>query len=580
MTPALPRAAWWLAAPLSLLATSAFAGPWSTVLDERANSPGYPGIATADDGTLALANRRIRRVAGRNVQETQFRTRNNGRWSSTVTLDRRFPQYPPSTYGPDVKLVLDHYVVRSGSRWVVAVLGRYSTSMLNSQGSLYAVFARSFDGATWTPWARVTPVGQMGNVDVRAGAGSTVWVGWKTSTNLAPGKVQLASFDSATFQTTTPEDVDDAIQVPMAFQGVAVAPADAGSVWVSYRAPDGLFARKRAANGTWSPRHAIVAGNDPPAHATVFADNTLWVVTSQDGIPLYKWNGSQFALDAQALFNGYNRDDGREVESLSFSMPQIARGPSGGLVVAAARSYYYELLVSPWTDRSESSLAVRTRDAAGSWGSEEIAYQRGAWNNAGGEIATSRHGVWLSATALSSLFVAEQTTSAPAPMPSREEAILRFLNEPSTDLDLLDRSASRGGVGLYRPTAQAIIAGRPFRNLYEVYDLVEVGPQSMRAIEGFVDARQALDADVLRFVNDRRTDRRTLDVTVGIDARAASWIIRFREGGRDRSVGTADDTYRPFRWIYGQTDRDALDAVPYVGRSAIQRLYDHALMQP
>lgn len=72
---------------------------------------------------------------------------------------------------------------------------------------------------------------------------------------------------------------------------------------------------------------------------------------------------------------------------------------------------------------------------------------------------------------------------------------------------------------------------------------------------------------VLALVNDVETDFELLDVDVALDRRAASNIIARRDGA-DAEAGTDDD--RPFESI------DELDAVSYVGPSALRRLEEYA----
>ncbi len=74
-------------------------------------------------------------------------------------------------------------------------------------------------------------------------------------------------------------------------------------------------------------------------------------------------------------------------------------------------------------------------------------------------------------------------------------------------------------------------------------------------------------ARVLALVNYPGTDRTTLDDAVGLDARAAQNIAAYRAGD-DGVVPSADDRY------FG--DLGELDAVPYVGDSAFQKLQAYA----
>ena len=76
---------------------------------------------------------------------------------------------------------------------------------------------------------------------------------------------------------------------------------------------------------------------------------------------------------------------------------------------------------------------------------------------------------------------------------------------------------------------------------------------------------------ILELVNDPATDEALLDIDVGLDARAAAGIIETRNGP-DGVYPSADD--EPF------TDLEALDAVPWVGTSALEKLRDWAIAHP
>ena len=74
------------------------------------------------------------------------------------------------------------------------------------------------------------------------------------------------------------------------------------------------------------------------------------------------------------------------------------------------------------------------------------------------------------------------------------------------------------------------------------------------------------NAALLLFVNSPETTLEKLDIDVALDRRAARNIVAHRNGA-DGEFGTSDDD--PFDSI------EELDRVPYVGRSALQKLRDH-----
>jgi hypothetical protein len=90
-----------------------------------------------------------------------------------------------------------------------------------------------------------------------------------------------------------------------------------------------------------------------------------------------------------------------------------------------------------------------------------------------------------------------------------------------------------------------------------------VGVSALEKLRVYSSAHGGPDAAVLTFLNTAQTTLATLDVQVGLDKRAAEAILAHRDGP-DAQPGTPDD------------DRfdsmDELDAVRFVGSSAIQKL--------
>lgn len=92
-------------------------------------------------------------------------------------------------------------------------------------------------------------------------------------------------------------------------------------------------------------------------------------------------------------------------------------------------------------------------------------------------------------------------------------------------------------------------------------DLVELDP-SRSSWEGTAEG-----AGLVEFINDETTTFELLDITVGLDRRAAGNLIAHRDGG-DRSWGTTDDD------VYNSVDE--IDAVRFVGPRTIDRMIDYA----
>lgn len=63
--------------------------------------------------------------------------------------------------------------------------------------------------------------------------------------------------------------------------------------------------------------------------------------------------------------------------------------------------------------------------------------------------------------------------------------MLALVNDPAVDVELLDRSASAGGVGLYRNAAQSIVDARPLESLEQLDAVPGVGPAACGALARF-----------------------------------------------------------------------------------------------
>ena len=92
-------------------------------------------------------------------------------------------------------------------------------------------------------------------------------------------------------------------------------------------------------------------------------------------------------------------------------------------------------------------------------------------------------------------------------------------------------------------------------------DLVELDPARSSG-EGTPEG-----VGLVEFINDEATTFEVLDITVGLDRRAAGNLIAHRDGG-DRAWGTTDDD------IYNTVDE--IDAVRFVGPRTIDRMVGFA----
>ncbi len=92
-------------------------------------------------------------------------------------------------------------------------------------------------------------------------------------------------------------------------------------------------------------------------------------------------------------------------------------------------------------------------------------------------------------------------------------------------------------------------------------DLAELDP-ARSSWEGTAEGVGLID-----FINDEATTFEVLDITVGLDRRAAGNLVAHRDGG-DRAWGTTDDD------IYNTVDE--IDAVRFVGPRSIDRMVEYA----
>jgi len=166
-------------------------------------------------------------------------------------------------------------------------------------------------------------------------------------------------------------------------------------------------------------------------------------------------------------------------------------------------------------------------------------------------------------------------------------AVLALVNDPTVDQPLLDDD-----VGLDRRAATNIIAHRDgadatvgtgdddlFDSIAELDGISYVGQSALGKLlayaqaHGYLPGTEAptqaeLDYATLALVNDPGVDQVALDDDVKLDSRAATNIVEFRNGV-DALAGTADD--RTFMSIAD------LDAISYVGDTALGRLRDYAV---
>ncbi len=166
-------------------------------------------------------------------------------------------------------------------------------------------------------------------------------------------------------------------------------------------------------------------------------------------------------------------------------------------------------------------------------------------------------------------------------------AILALVNDPAVDVVLLDDD-----VGLDKRAAENIVAHRngvdgvvstaddnPFDTVAELDGVPYVGESALQKLLTYAQTHgygpggetlteEQMDRATLALVNDPDVGIPLLDDDVGLDKRAATNIVTHRDGP-DGVSGTGDDDR--FDSI------DELDAVPYVGPTALALLRDYAI---
>jgi len=185
---------------------------------------------------------------------------------------------------------------------------------------------------------------------------------------------------------------------------------------------------------------------------------------------------------------------------------------------------------------------------------------------------------YIGPSALSKLYAYADTWEPPTGViPEDDAKAILFLNDSDTTFELLDVD-----VGLNKNAAIHLMDHRNgadgvfgtadddlYDSIEEVDDVKYVGPTALTAIKAYVVSWIAPNSDeeLLLFVNDADATFEVFDINVGLTSLAAGKLIAHRDGV-DGVSGTEDDD------LFDTVDE--LDAVPYVGPSALQKLKDYA----
>ncbi len=185
---------------------------------------------------------------------------------------------------------------------------------------------------------------------------------------------------------------------------------------------------------------------------------------------------------------------------------------------------------------------------------------------------------YVGPSALGKLYSYAATWEPPSGgVPADELKLVAFLNDAKTTFQLLDVD-----VGLNKNAALHLIAHRdgpdsvfgtvdddPYDSLDEVDAVSYVGPTALTVLMAWAQAwiQPNSNDELLVFVNDPKATFVVFDIDVGLTSLAAGKIVAHRDGP-DAEPGTGDDDL--FQTI------DELDAVPYVGPSALGKLKEYA----
>lgn len=146
--------------------------------------------------------------------------------------------------------------------------------------------------------------------------------------------------------------------------------------------------------------------------------------------------------------------------------------------------------------------------------------------------------------------------------------VLDVVNDARTTFALLDLE-----VRLDRRAAQNIIDARPIADLAALDAVKYVGPVAVDRLLAYARAHGRIpqptedELMILAVVNSSELTYEQLDDEIKLDARAARNIFAFRVG-EDASLGTSDDG------VFVSVAQ--LDAVPWVGASALGRILEYA----
>lgn len=385
-----------LAAVLGVAASGqARAQTWQTELDTSNTLASWSHMTAFDDGTVAVVSRDY--LPGFTGAGIFFRTVQGGYASAAERIDAGMPSYNGRTAE-----AMGRVFVGSANKSyfgaapiVVIASARYSRTFLDADGLLYALFTRSYDGSCWSPWTRITPVGIVNDVSADVDAQGRIWYTWSDGDNRFNGTYRLSSYDPGDGYSG-PVHVLDTASRTMTWRSTSLVIAP-DAVWVSYRAQDGIYARRLGAQGAGplEPRILVQPGFASGQMAT-WADGTLWVTTDSP-LRLYRLDCGAFVSEPIGLTSFYEETEST-IESVDHYLPVGAQRPGGGLVLVVVRAYHFEDWNDSSNDTDVASLVAVERSSAGLWSAPATLDPQESWSEIGTSASRTAAGLYVGGT--------------------------------------------------------------------------------------------------------------------------------------------------------------------------------------
>lgn len=399
-------------ATISLAAALAIAGEaraqtWQSLLDATDALASWSDMTAFDDGSVAVVSRDY--LPGFTGAGVFFRTQQGGYWSAPERIDAGLPTYN----GRTAEVMGRVFVGTADKSWfaaapiVVTITARYSRTIIDADGLMYALFTKSWDGYSWTPWTRITPVGIVNDVSSQVDGQGRIWYTWNSGDNLTNGQYKVSYYDPATC-SSGPIFVLDSASRTLTWRSTSLVLAP-DAIWVSYRAPDGIYAR-RIANygaGPLEPRILVQSGF-PSGQASAFVDGALWVTTDSP-LRLYRLSSGAFVQEVITSLSSYYEETESSIESIDHYLPVVAQRPGSGLVLIVGRHHHFEDWNDSWNDFDLASLIATERSTSGVWSAPSTIDPYDSWSEIGNSASTTSSSLFVGGTqAAGGLFVSRR----------------------------------------------------------------------------------------------------------------------------------------------------------------------------